>query len=259
MMRGILHDSYVEMVSRRILLIFIIITILASLSAFGLSFIDTPFSVDTLTPNHPYIQGIVSVLDFHFTVLFTFAVFAVAGLFPSMMQKGRADFYLSKPISRHSLFTYRFTSVFMIYGAMVILSGLISYGVFAALTGIYGLFPLWVVFGQLVVFFIWLSVVALGGVLFNSGGIAIMIAFFIWFAQIWLKGYEALKVLDSDILYYIVGGLYYVVPKTSQISEIGMRIATDTPVNDWLPLWSSLLFALGSFWLAMILFRTKDY
>lgn len=259
MMKGILYDTYVEMITRKIRVIFGIITVLASLAAYSMSNVDMSLSINGQNSVNPFASWGMTILDNYFTVLGALAVFAVAGLFPAMMQKGRAEFYLSKPISRHALFTYRFSSIFMVYGNLILVSGLISYAVFAFFASVGGFSFLWVAGSQIMIFFIWLSIVTVSGVFFNSGGVAMMISFFLWIAQLWLQYYEGLQLFESKIPYYIGLVLYYILPKTSQLADIGKSLANGSPVDSWMPLWSSVLFTLGAFWLALILFRRKDY
>lgn len=259
MMKGILYDTYIEMKSRKIGIIFGVITVISSLTAFAVGSIDSPISIEDVGPGNPVYVDMMEFFDFYVTVLGAFALFAVVGLFPAMMRKGRADFYLSKPISRHSLFSFRFASIIVTYGCLIVLSSLISHTFFSISSGFAELTVLWVVGFQLSIFLVWLVIVTLAGVLFNSGGVAMMVAFFIWITQMLLQGYEGLRVFESDIPYYIGMGLYYIVPKTSQMAEIGVSLAAGNPVESWMPLWSTALFTLGAFWLALILFRRKDY
>lgn len=259
MMKGILFDSYIEMRSRRIGVIFGVITVLASMAAIAMNSVDLSLTIDGQSSENPFAAWGMTFLDNYFTVLGALAVFAVAGLFPAMMQRGRAEFYLSKPISRHTLFTFRFSSIFVVYGTLILFSGLISYAVFTFFASVGGFSFLWVAGSHILIFLVWLTLVTLSGVLFNSGGVAMMIAFFTWIAQLWLRYYDGLKLFESDIPYYIGMGLYYIVPKTSQMAEIGVSLAAGNPVESWMPLWSTALFTLGAFWLALILFRRKDY
>lgn len=259
MMKGILSDAYVEMVSRKIRIIFGVMTALASLAAYAMSNVDMSLSINNELSGNPFSAWGMTILDNYFTVLGALAVFAVAGLFPVMMQRGRAEFYLSKPISRHTLFTFRFSSIFVVYGTLILFSGLISYAVFAIFASVGGFSFLWVAGSHIMIYLVWLTLVTLSGVLFNSGGVAMMITFFTWIAQLWLQYYDGLKLFESDIPYYIGMGLYYLVPKTSQVADIGVSLADGIPVESWMPIWSTALFTLGAFWLALILFRRKDY
>ncbi|HQL25224.1 MAG TPA: hypothetical protein PKY95_12460, partial [candidate division Zixibacteria bacterium] len=107
---------------------------------------------------------------------------------------------------------------------------------------------------------VWLSVTAFSGILTGSFAVSIMMAFVMWIAQVLLQYHEAVQnVIGSRFVTGIVSGLYYVLPKTSQLGEVTQSLALGRPVESWLPLWSSLLFAVVLVGITVAMFERKDY
>jgi hypothetical protein len=89
---------------------------------------------------------------------------------------------------------------------------------------------------------------------------AVAAAFLVWVAHSIFDEHELIKgFLESRLLAHLVDFLYYVLPKTSAIGDIAVRLASDRSVGSWMPVWSSLLFALVMFYAAIWAFNRRDY
>ena len=87
-----------------------------------------------------------------------------------------------------------------------------------------------------------------------------MAAFLVWVFQMILDYHETInQFVDSSWASYLIDGLYYIVPKTSAIGDMAILLARDQPVDSWMPLWSSLIFALAMYYFAARVFDRKDY
>jgi hypothetical protein len=146
---------------------------------------------------------------------------------------------------------------------MIALSGIIVY---ATLVLVHGGFHLRTVVSLLcaeaIGFFIWLTITSCAGIWFGSHALAIMSAFIIWIIRLglsWLRDDFFKQLIQSDFVSGLVDALYYIVPKTGEISELGDRLALGQPVESWMPLWSSLLFAFAAMYLAILIFTRKNY
>ena len=102
--------------------------------------------------------------------------------------------------------------------------------------------------------------VGLAGVLSGSASWAIMAAFGLWVAQ-WLVSFHDLleQLTSSKLVSYIMKALYYLFPKTDQLGDMAVSLALGQPVESWLPLWSALLFSAAMMFLAVWVFRRRDY
>ena len=75
-----------------------------------------------------------------------------------------------------------------------------------------------------------------------------------------LDGREWIKALaDSKPINYVVDTLYYIIPKTGEISSMSVSITTGKVIRDWMPLYSSLLFALVMIYITVYIFKRKNY
>ncbi len=265
-MRGITRDTIVELVDRKMLWMFGILTALACLIVFGASKADMTFSMHGPSGlendlAQPLISSIAIRAAYNLLTFLVFlAVVATAGIIPKFLEKGRADFYLSKPISRQNILLGKLGAMWLVYGTVILLCGMITY-LFAALAFDQLDFRILYVFGfSLASYFVWLSITGLAGVWTGSTAISVMCAFVVWVLQSILQHYDTIgDLINSEWISRIVQGLYYVIPKTSQMADLGMNLARGKTGPELLPLWSSLLFAATMYALAVVVFKRKNY
>ncbi len=263
-MRGIIKDCIIEMVDRKIIHVFAVVTLLAVLvvllsSKMAMEFhVSGDLEMQSMTDlmRNPVTKAISTFMEF----LLFLVVMASAGVVPNMLVKGRTDFYLSKPLSRTSLFLNRLFGIWLTYGVVMTLSGAIIY---ITMVLVFGLFD-WKIFSlfilNLISFMVWLSITTTVGIVSGSTAMSIMSAFLLWVAQFILKLHEQIKAfLDSKPVGFIVDALYHVVPKTGEIGEISESLALGKPVNSWLPLYSSVIVSAAVICLAITVFKRRDY
>lgn len=264
-MKALLLDTVSELISRKVFVLFAVITVLLLLGVWATWEIrdglapqsDMSSSNDVGQLLEPWVATAFSKI---MSVFIFFAVLASAGLLPRALEKGRAEFLLSKPLSRAELLMGKLLSVWLAYGAMVFGSALIVYGVTAVVHGVFDLRILLLFAVYAVDFLVWVSVVGLAGVLSGSASWAITAAFGLWLAQWLLSFHEAVKQLaSSSLVSNVMEALYYLFPKTDQLGDMAVSLAVAQPVESWLPLWSSLLFAAAMMYLAVWVFRRRDY
>jgi ABC-type transport system involved in multi-copper enzyme maturation permease subunit len=192
-------------------------------------------------------------------ILVFLSVMATAGLIPDMLARGRADFYLSKPLSRARLLLTKVFGIWIVYGCLMVASFMVNYFLSSALNGIFDLRFLYIVIMNLIAFLIWLSVTAFAAILTHSTAISIMAAFLVWIAQWVLQYHDFVKeITDSKVFIYIVDALYYIFPKASELSSLTSSVIFDH-VESWLPLYSSLIFAVALMAVTVVIFNRKSY
>ena len=265
-MRGITRDSVVEMFDRKLIYVFAVVTVLTVVIVLLSGSIDGQFQMQTGggmdVDDISEVLGdpVVRIFEVFVSFLVFLAVLGTAGVIPTMLEKGRADYYLSKPISRAALFLNKFMGVLIVYGLVIVLCGAIVYISLCLVHGIFNIHIVYLFIFSLLSFIIWYSITAFAGVVFNSGAIAIMSAFIIWILQLILGGRELVKgLVDSKPVHYIVDTFYYIIPKTSEISDMSVRMAISREIYDWMPLYSSLLFALALIYVTIHIFKRKNY
>jgi len=187
-------------------------------------------------------------------------VLVTAGQFPSMLAPGRAEFYLSKPISRKALYFNKLIGMLITYGALLAICGLIGWATIYVVFSYSTIDFLYMIILDIVTLFIWLSLTSFGGIVFGSTSMAILTAAAVFVAQLVLQAREwAKQLVDSTIVDTVIDVLYYIIPKTGELSDLTLDTAMGKPVQDWMPAWSSLLFALAIVSITASVFKRRNY
>jgi ABC-type transport system involved in multi-copper enzyme maturation permease subunit len=265
-MKAIFRDTLSELLSRKVLFLFGCVTLVMLLAVYLTGEIESDlsrssggnFQVEELIgPLAPWIAEVFSKV---MSVLIFLAVLASVGLIPKALEKGRAEFYLARPISRTGFLFSKLLSIWVIYGSVAIMCGLITYAVAAVIHRMFDMSILILFFIYLLNFLVWLSVVIFAGVISGSTVWAMTAVFVVWLAQWLLSFHEGIRQLvSSELVTNLVATLYYIVPKTGEMGDLAVRLAIGRSVESWMPLWSSLLFAFAILYLALVVFKRNNY
>ncbi|MDX9857028.1 MAG: ABC transporter permease subunit [candidate division Zixibacteria bacterium] len=265
-MNGMIRDTIVEMKERKLFWLFIIVTGLAVLAIVGLKGWVEQMRMQEAPPEVQQAFGtmanqiLVGWTSGFLSILVFFSVLGTAGLIPSMLSRGRAEFYMSKPISRSRLLLGKLFSVWSVYGGLVAVAGVLVMGLIAALYGIFQARVFFIVLEALIALFVWLSITGFVGTVSGSFALAVTTTFALWLAQYGLHLREYLvRLVDNKFVEIALDICYYILPKHSENGDLFVALAVGRPVPDWLPLWSSLLFAVAMYGLSVWAFRRKDY
>lgn len=261
-MRGILADTVVELFDRKVLYIFGAVTVIGLLSIIGSASLDIHMmgeGIDLEEMNQALGNPVLMGLNMFMHLLVFLAAMATAGLIPGMLIRGRADFYLSKPVSRASLLLGKVFSIWLVYGAVMVVCVLIEFLTAGLMLDAFSWGIAYIIVINLLAFFVWLSVTCFAGIATGSAGMAIMAAFLMWLAQRILTLHDALKQLvDSPVAIYVVDTVYYIFPKTSQICDLTDQVVSGA-AHSWMPLYSSLIFAAALLFVTVVIFNRKSY
>ena len=160
-----------------------------------------------------------------------FGMFGVAGLIPSMLEKGTIDLFLSKPLARAELLMAR---------ALGAVSGI-------ALNLVYFFLGVWLIFGLKVgvwhsgflssiiyvvyAFVCFFSVVTFVGLITKSAGFTIMLAFVFsiisWGLEVRENGLY--KIWDNVVYHRFLDALYYLTPQLNAMLENSTRVIGKLP------------------------------
>jgi ABC-type transport system involved in multi-copper enzyme maturation permease subunit len=257
-----LRDSILEFFDRRVIYVFAAVTlvgIIVTLASLALDIEIQGRSLGAGDLNRAFGNPMLQGYNQFMYVLVFLAVMATAGMIPRMLAPGRADFYLSKPVSRAWLLLSRTFSIWVVYSCVMTAAFLTNYILSAALYGGFSLAILYIIILNLLSFVIWLSVIAFSGVATGSTAISVMIAFAVWLTQRILSYHDLPKeFVDSKAVIYAIDALYYIFPKTSQISDMSAELIT-RGATDWMPLYSSIVFAAVLMFITVLIFRHKEY
>jgi ABC-type transport system involved in multi-copper enzyme maturation permease subunit len=244
------------------------ITILLFLFALNLDIVNGMQSTVSLfgkdipetVPLNRFLIGIQTVLTGSlFTAGLFVSLFATSTLIPSMFQSGQVTLLISKPVSRLTILAGRWT------GAIIIVSTQITYLIgtiwiiLSAKTGVWNTGFLWSALMIILTYAILFSVMAFVGLFSQNSSLAVMITYFVFFFSSVLEQRDAIyALLTSKWAGWLVDGLYMILPKTAEMGAITMKLTRGMPITNWMPVWSSLLFALVLTGLSGWYFQKKD-
>jgi ABC-type transport system involved in multi-copper enzyme maturation permease subunit len=155
-----------------------------------------------------------------------FGIFGVAGLIPSMLEKGTIDLFLSKPLARTELLMAR---------ALGAVAG-IALNLFYFFIGIWLIFGLkagvwhWAFLSSVIyviyAFICFFSVVTLVGLITRSSGFSILLAFVFSFVSLVLEARErGLYLLWDNVVYRrILDAFYYLTPQLNAMLDNSTRV-----------------------------------
>jgi ABC-type transport system involved in multi-copper enzyme maturation permease subunit len=178
-----------------------------------------------------------------------FGMFGVAGLIPSMLEKGTIDLFLSKPLARAELLMAR---------ALGAVSGI-------ALNLVYFFLGVWLIFGLKVgvwhsgflssiiyvvyAFVCFFSVVTFVGLITKSAGFTIMLAFVFsiisWGLEVRENGLY--KLWDNVVYHRLLDALYYITPQLNAMLENSTRVIGKLPYIPHAPDFTFMPFVYSFF------------
>lgn len=265
-MRGLTRDCIVELRDRKSIWLYAIVTVIMVIVIIisgqvrisgGL---DGSLRVEAEGLSEAFGDFLMKAFGAFVSFLVILTVLLTAGTFPVMLVPGRAEFYLSKPISRTWLYINKMAGVLATYGALIVICGLIGYAtmriVFSySADGIVYIFAL-----NLVSLFIWLTITSFAGIVFGTTTMAIVIAGMVWALQLVLQWREFFKqLISSNVLDALVDILYFIVPNTGDLSDLTLDLATGVRITDWAPLYTSVGFAVVLLLITVVVFSRKNY
>ena len=188
------------------------------------------------------------------------SVFASAGLVAAVFEPGRIELLLSKPVSRTHLLLGRYVGNLLVVAANVVYLVVGSWVIFGIKTGVWGWgFPLSSLC-TIFTFSVMLAFIVLIGVLWDSSAIAIMATFAIMIVTpILAQRHTIERLLSSEWSRDVLRVCYYVLPKTSEISQIIWRMIIRQPIESWMPVWSTAIFGAVALCLGLWRFQRRTF
>lgn len=269
-MNGLIKDTISELFDRKVIFIYLVITLIAivitlfsgnvefNMQSFGSSdtveLEDLGFNVDL---------GLIKSVNFLLYIFLFLSVMLTAGIIPSMFIKGRADYYLSKPLSRNSLLLKKFFSVLIIYGSLFLGCGLLVYLSGALVHSVfnYNIFLLLALtFGA---FFIWLCFSFFFGIITGKAVSTIVYLSIVWFVQFLLSIFHANKAIadfiNAEVLIKILEITYYIFPKTGDYYDLTGDIVSGKSIETYMVGYSTLIIAVFILFMTLLIFKKKNY
>jgi ABC-type transport system involved in multi-copper enzyme maturation permease subunit len=204
------------------------------------------------------VQGGLAAFLFGFGLFL--AIFASAGLIPSIFEPGRIELLLSKPVARYHILLGRYV------GNLLVI----------AFNMLYLVTPVWLILGvktnvwtgqffystllTIFAFAVLLTIVVAISVVSESATLATMVTFAVMILGLVVAQKSTLeRLLTSEWSRNVVRVLYYTLPKIWDLGRIARKLVMGIPVDDWMPLWSSALFGAVTLSLGLFLFAKRNY
>lgn len=184
------------------------------------------------------------------------AVFASSGLIPSVLEPGRIELLLSKPVTRTHILIGRYIGNLLVVALNIVYLVTSAWLIFAFKTGIWSPHFLITIISTIFVFAVLLTVVVLMGVLFDSAALATMVTVAVMImSPILAQGRIVEKLLSSEWSRQIWRGLYYVLPKVYDLGKMTLDFVRGQPNNDWNAVFTSaafgaLMLSASAWWLS---------
>lgn len=186
-------------------------------------------------------QSVIAMVMYFFGM--ALSVFASAGLVAAVFEPGRIELLLSKPVSRAKILLGRYVGNVLVVAVNVLYLTIGSWTIFGIKTGLWGAGYLLSSVFTVFIFCVLLSVIVLVGVLWDSAAVAIMTTFALMIITPILSQTAVIeRLLSSEWSRDLVKGLYYILPKTADISVIIRHLILGEAVDSWMPVWSTALF-----------------
>ena len=260
-----------------LLFYFGIATLILVVFAFGIGRQQEHLEMITLfgRPLMPTVQPDFNVMDLLLVQLFSlarfwiilFGVFGVAGLIPDMLEKGTAELFLSKPLSRTELLFARSSGGVIGMSANMIYFILGIWCIFGVKLGVWHWGFFISMFYMVYVFACLFSFVALVGLITRSTGLTIMLTFAFTIISWGLELRESgLYVIWNNVIYHrFLDALYYILPQFDAMLDNTTRVIgknpfiPNAPDLTYIPFLFSFLSSALLYGLAAFYFEKKDY
>jgi ABC-type transport system involved in multi-copper enzyme maturation permease subunit len=188
------------------------------------------------------------------------AVFASAGLIPSVLEPGRIELLLSKPVSRTHILLGRYVGNVLVVSCNIIYLVLGVWTILGIKTGIWSPVFLISIATTIFTFAVLLSVVILIGVLFESAALATMVAAALMILSLVLAQINImLRLLSSEWSRQIWRTLYYALPKVYDLGKMTLDAIRNRTFDGFMPIWTSALFAVVVLTGALLIFARRDF
>jgi ABC-type transport system involved in multi-copper enzyme maturation permease subunit len=200
------------------------------------------------------------IAAFLFTAGLFLAIFASAGLIPTVLEPGRIELLLSKPVSRRRILLGRYIGTLVVIGCNMFYLVLGVWTILGYKTHIWNFHFLLAAVLALFAFAVLLTVVLLVAVASGSGVLATMITYFFLIMSPILAQHEKIAPLfrrqwSRDLMRW----LYYLFPKIFDLGNMARLALEGRSLPSWTPLWSSGAFGAALLAAGLWVFDRKDY
>jgi ABC-2 type transport system permease protein len=188
------------------------------------------------------------------------AVFASAGLVPSVLEPGRIELLVSKPISRVHILLGRYAGNVLVVSCNIIFLVLGIWTILGVKTGIWSPMFLISIATTIFIFAVLLAVVVLMGVLFDSAALATMVTVALMIlSPILAQTGLMMRLLSSEWSRDLWRTLYYSLPKVYDLGTMTLNAIQSRSFDGFMPIWTSAVFGAVVLSAALVVFSRRDF
>jgi len=188
------------------------------------------------------------------------SVFASAGLISSVLEPGRIELLVSKPVSRTHILLGRYAGNVLVVSCNVIFLVVGIWTILGAKTGIWSPMFLISIATTIFIFAVLLGVVVLIGVLFDSAALATMVTVALMImSPILAQTGLMMRLLSSEWSRQIWRTLYYSLPKVYDLGKITLDGIQSRSFSGFMPIWTSAVFGAVVLSAALMVFSRRDF
>jgi ABC-type transport system involved in multi-copper enzyme maturation permease subunit len=188
------------------------------------------------------------------------AVFASSGLIPSVLEPGRIELLLSKPVSRHHILLGRYVGNVLVVACNTTYLVLGVWLIFGFKTGIWSPGFLITIATTVFIFSVLLTVVVLMGVMFDSAALSTMVTVGLMIiSPILAQKDTMMRLLSSEWSRQVWRGLYYALPKVFDMGNMTLNAIMNHSFTGWMPIWTSAVFGCAVLLRALWVFSKRDF
>ncbi len=187
------------------------------------------------------------------------ALFASAPMISHLLERGRVDLLLSKPISRLAILGGHVGGVLFIMCSMAAYLFGMVWLVISIKSGIWNPYFMLSLVVVCAVFATMYSVVLLIGVWLQNTAISLLVSYGLIFLSLLLALRTELLPLLNPTGRFVYGALYHILPNFAEVTMIVVQLAAHEDVPSLYPLISTLLFGAAVYGWAGYLFFRRDY
>lgn len=217
------------------------------------------------TGANPHVDRLVrgvygGIATFLYTWGMFLSVFASAGLIPSVLEPGRIELLLSKPLSRSHILLGRFAGNVLV---VALNTSYLVLGVWIILglkTGIWSPVFLISIATTTFIFAVLLAVVVFIGVTIESAAAATMITVALMIiSPILAQTSLMMRLLSSEWSRNLWRAIYYSLPKVYEVGKMTLDAIQSRTFAGYAPIWSSALFGAVVLGAALAIFQRRDF
>lgn len=257
-MKGIFTETLIEFLDRRQHWSFLLVTAVASAIIYFAVNEKLELVKNEISSQASLLQSASSGLSNFVTVIVMLSILSIVFLIPRLSRNGRIEFYLSKPITRTSLFYGKIVSLLVIYGAMILFCGMLVGGVLHFLGALAFTKSIYIIVMGSAAFLAWFAVITFVGIMTGSTSATVVAFAGLWVVQLFLKHRTEWEMEQSGAR-LVLDFFYHIIPKTSEMAGLSVQLATGAQTVDYLPILTSLILSGILIYSSLSFFRRRDF